>query len=111
MDKRYITVKRKVEGGIEVIRGPLPAVLTVELDLAKPRRGSLPQLIHSLRTDITLWNADAIEGDPPKLGLKGSPTWVKRIFSPPHKEGGPVFDAEQDPRQAVDSCLGPAFCR
>lgn len=109
MAKRYITVKRKVEGGIEVIRGPLPAVLTVELDLAKPRRGSLPQLIHSLRTDITLWNADAIEGDPSKLGLKGSPTWVKRIFSPPQKEGGPVFDAEQDPLQAVDNCLNLLF--
>ncbi|MHB8111735.1 MAG: electron transfer flavoprotein subunit beta/FixA family protein, partial [Syntrophorhabdaceae bacterium] len=107
--KRYITVKRRVEGGIEVIRGPLPAVLTAELDLAKPRRGSLPQLIHSLRTDITLWNADAIEGDPSKLGLKGSPTWVKRIFSPPHKEGGPVFDAERDPRQAVDSALNLLF--
>ena len=107
--QRYITVKRKVEGGIEVIRGPLPAVLTVELDLAKPRRGSLPQLIHSLRTDIPLWNADAIEGDPSKLGLKGSPTWVKRIFSPPQKEGGPVFDAEQDPRQAVDSALDLLF--
>ena len=109
MAKRYITVKRKVEGGTEVIRGPLPAVLTVELNLAKPRRGSLPQLIHSLRADITLWNGDAIEGDPSKLGLKGSPTWVKRIFSPPRKEGGPVFDAEQDPRQAVDNCLNLLF--
>ena len=107
--QRYITVKRKVEGGIEVIRGPLPAVLTAELDLAKPRRGSLPQLIHSLRADIPLWNADAIEGDPSKLGLKGSPTWVKRIFSPPQKEGGPVFDAEQDPRQAVDNALNLLF--
>jgi electron transfer flavoprotein beta subunit len=109
MAQRYITVKRKVESGTEVIRGPLPAVLTVELDLAKPRRGSLPQLIHSLRTDITLWNADAIEGDPSRLGLKGSPTWVKRIFSPPQKEGGPVFDAGQDPRQAVDSALNLLF--
>ena len=109
MAKRYITVKRKVEDGTEVIRGPLPAVLTVELNLAKPRRGSLPQLIHSLRADITLWNGDAIEGDPSKLGLKGSPTWVKRIFSPPQKEGGPVFDAEQDPRQAVDNCLNLLF--
>jgi len=109
MDNRNITVKRKVEGGIEVIRGPLPAVLTVELDLAKPRRGSLPQLIHSLRTDITLWNADAIEGDPNKLGLKGSPTWVKRIFSPPRKEGGPIFDGQQDPQQAVENCLNLIF--
>jgi electron transfer flavoprotein beta subunit len=106
---RCITVKRRVEGGIEVIRGPLPSLLTVELDLAKPRRASLPQLIHSLRADIDLWNGDAIEADPRRIGFKGSPTWVRRIFSPPQKEGGPIFDAQEDPRQAVDNCLNLLF--
>ena len=100
-----ITVKRKVEGGSEIIRGPLPAVLTVELELAKPRRASLPRLIHSLKSEISLWNAEAIHGDNQKLGLKGSPTWVKKIFSPPLKEGGPRFDARENPRQAVEDCL------
>jgi len=100
-----IIVKRKVEGGSEIIRGPLPAVLTVELELAKPRRASLPRLIHSLRSEITVWNAEAIHGDSQKLGLKGSPTWVKRIFSPPLKEGGPRFDANENPQQAVEDCL------
>lgn len=100
-----ISVKRKVEGGSEIIRGPLPAVLTVELELAKPRRASLPRLIHSLRSEISLWNAEAIHGDNQKLGLKGSPTWVKKIFSPPLKEGGPRFDARENPRQAVEDCL------
>lgn len=100
-----IIVKRKVEGGSEIIRGPLPAVLTVELELAKPRRASLPRLIHSLRSEITVWNAEAIHGDSQKLGLKGSPTWVKRIFSPPLKEGGPRFDAKENPQQAVEDCL------
>ena len=103
---RHITVKRKVEGGFEVIRGPMPAVITVELDLAKPRRASLPQLIRSQRTEITTWNADAIRGEPLKLGLKGSPTWVKRIFSPPLKQGGPTFDAREDAQPAVEKCMG-----
>jgi Electron transfer flavoprotein, beta subunit len=100
-----LTVKRKVEGGSEIIRGPLPAVLTVELELAKPRRASLPRLIHSLKSEIGVWNAEAIHGDNQKLGLKGSPTWVKKIFSPPLKEGGPRFDARENPRQAVEDCL------
>jgi electron transfer flavoprotein beta subunit len=103
---RHITVKRKVEGGFEIIRGPLPAVLTVELELAKPRRASLPQLIHSVRAEIAVWSADAIQGEREKLGLKGSPTWVRRIFSPPLKQGGPAFDAREDPQQAVERCLG-----
>ena len=104
-ERRRITVKRRVEGGFEVMRGPLPAVLTVELELAKPRRASLPRLIYSGRTGITLWDAEAIQGELKRLGLKGSPTWVRRIFSPPLKEGGPVFDAATGLEQAVKSCL------
>ena len=100
-----ITVKRQVEGGSQVIRGPLPVVLTVELDLAKPRRASLPRLIHSLRAGITVWDAAAIEGETAKLGLKGSPTWVRKIFSPPPKTGGPVFDVSIGPGKAVEECV------
>ncbi|HEY3276669.1 MAG TPA: electron transfer flavoprotein subunit beta/FixA family protein [Syntrophorhabdaceae bacterium] len=103
--ERHITVKRKVEGGIETIRAPMPAVLTVELDLAKPRRAPLPQLILSIRTGITLWTGSDIGGEPSRLGLKGSPTWVRKIFSPPVKHGGPVFFADRDPGQAVRDCL------
>jgi len=103
--ERTIEVKRKVEGGFEIIRGGLPAVLTIELDLAKPRRAPLPLLIHSLRAEITVWDADAIQADHTALGLKGSPTWVKKIFSPPVKEGGPTFDAQKEPQEAVKNFL------
>ena len=103
--KRQIRVKRKVEGGVEVIQGPLPVLLTAELELAEPRRASLPLLIHSLRAEVTHWDAKAIEAEPKKLGLKGSPTWVKRIFSPPVREGGPKFYAQEDLPGAVEQSL------
>lgn len=103
--KRQIQVKRKVEGGLEVIRGPLPALLTAELELASPWRASLPQLIHSLRAEVKAWQLEDIQADPKKLGLKGSPTWVKRIFSPPARDGGPKFYAEEDSEGAVEQSL------
>ena len=102
---RHITVKRRVEGGFEIVRGPLPTVITVDLGLARPRRASLPGLILSLRAVIDRWDADAVGAEVPKIGLKGSPTWVRRIFSPPLKEGGPVFDARKDPVPAVERFL------
>ncbi len=102
---RHITVKRRVEGGFEVVRGPLPTVMTVDLGLARPRRASLPGLILSLRAVIDRWDADAVGAEVPKIGLKGSPTWVRRIFSPPLKEGGPVFDGRKDPVPAVERFL------
>jgi len=104
-DARKLQVKRKIEGGFEIVRGRLPAVVTVELELARPRRAALPQLIRSLRADIPIWNARAIQADPVNLGLKGSPTWVKKIFSPPAREGGPKFDAQSDLQDAVKKSL------
>jgi electron transfer flavoprotein beta subunit len=103
--KGEIRVRRKIEGGVEVIQGPLPALLTAELELAKPRRASLPLLIHSLRAEPKKWDARGIEADPDKLGLKGSPTWVRRISSPPVREGGPRFDTREDPANAVAQFL------
>ncbi len=102
---RHVTVRRKIESGSELISGPLPAVLTVELELTKIKRASLPRLIGSLQASITVWNGEAIHAEPQRLGLKGSPTWVRKIFSPPVKKGGPKFDAREDARQAVEGCV------
>jgi electron transfer flavoprotein beta subunit len=103
--KGVIQVRRKIEGGFEIVKGPLPALLTAELDLAKPRRASLPLLIQALRAGVKRWDAKAIEAEPVKLGLKGSATWVKRIFTPPVREGGPRFTAGENPEAAVEQFL------
>ena len=109
-----ITVRRKAEGGSEVIAGRLPALLTVELEMVKVGRASLPRLIGALRAQVEVWDAASLQADVGRLGLKGSPTWVRKIFSPPAKKGGPSFDAREDARQAVEACVSallrdPAF--
>lgn len=104
-EKKRIQVQRKIEGAIEVINGPLPALLTVELELAAPRRASLPLLIHSLRAPIKVWDAKAIGAPAQQLGIKGSPTWVKGISAPPVREGGPKLDARQGVAEAVSQAL------
>ena len=104
-EKREIQVVRKVDRDKEVIRGKLPAVLTVELELAKPSRASLPALINSLTAPVDVWDADDIYAIKNMVGIKGSPTWVRRISSPPSREGGPKFYADPDPEQAVSQFL------
>ena len=104
-EKREIQVIRKLDKGTEVIRGKLPALLTVELELVKPRRASLPALIHSLTAPLDIWNAEDISAVKNMVGIKGSPTWVRKISSPPAREGGPKFYADPDPEQAVSEFL------
>jgi electron transfer flavoprotein beta subunit len=90
---RTVRVQREVEGGREIVEGKLPALLTAELELAAPRYASLPDLLRALRYPVGTWGARQIEGLPEKLGLKGSPTSVKEIFTPPLRKGGPVFES------------------
>jgi electron transfer flavoprotein beta subunit len=100
-----IDVVRKLEGGTETVRGKLPALLTVELELARPRRAPLPDLIASLKAPVTVWDAAAIGAVRKMVGIKGSPTWVRKIASPPPREGGPRFTAKPDPEKAVADLL------
>ena len=100
-----ITVRRMVENGTEIIRGKLPALLTAELELAKPRRAPLPRLMWAMQTRVETWNAERLGADPQKLGLKGSPKWVRKIGSPPVRQGGPSFVAGADPAAAVAQAL------
>jgi electron transfer flavoprotein beta subunit len=103
-----ITVRREVEGGSEIVRGKMPALLTVELQLGIPRYASLPELVRSLRADIKVWGADEIEALPERLGVRGSPTMVRRISAPEARKGGLTFDAEQNDK-AVDDFLDKLF--
>ena len=109
VDKYFVTVTRGTEHGFEVIRGSLPAMITVELNLATPHRASLPMLINSKRVDIPKWSAESIQAHEKKIGLKGSPTWVKQISSPPIKKGGPLFTSNDHPDEAVEQCLDVLF--
>jgi electron transfer flavoprotein beta subunit len=108
-EKKEIQVVRKLDKGTEVIRGKLPALLTVELDLVKPRRTGLPALIHSLTAPVDVWDAEDISANKNMVGIKGSPTWVRKISSPPSREGGPKYYADPDPEQAVSEFLDFLF--
>ncbi len=111
LENNTISVKREVEGGSEIIEGKLPALLTVELELAIPRYASLPELIRALRQDIRVWGANEIGGLPERLGLKGSPTSVKEIFAPPVRGGGLVFDSAGNQDRSVEDFLDTFFDR
>ncbi len=99
---RTIKARRRLAKGVQVVQAKLPALLTVEKDINEPRYASLRGIIKSERTSILEWSALYIKADPEQIGFKGSPTWVKRIFTPPPREGGPKLDGVDAPKKAVD---------
>lgn len=99
-----ITVKRRLERGVETVKCPLPAVITVNGTApdCRPRNAKLTIKYKRAATpsekqetgndytdfydthsylNITEWGANDIEHDVQWLGLSGSPTKVKQIES------------------------------
>lgn len=98
----YVTVKRRLESGVETVKAPLPCVVTVNGSAAecRPRNARrvmqykyavspsekaklAPEILAIVEKrpelNIQEWSAAYVEADPEQIGLAGSPTKVKAI--------------------------------
>ena len=94
---RRIRVRRKLEGRYEIVEAPLPVMITVVRELNRPRYPTVPMRLASAGAPVTVWNNEVLKLDPNSVGLKGSPTWVSRIFSPERAKGEIIGDGVNDP--------------
>ncbi|MBI2437774.1 MAG: electron transfer flavoprotein subunit beta/FixA family protein [Lentisphaerae bacterium] len=91
MTPEHLVALRLLEEGSEVIRAPLPCLLTVVKEINEPRLPSLRGKLSAKKALITHWKADDLQGEKANLGLDGSPTKVVKIFTPPPRAGGQIF--------------------
>ncbi len=98
---RYIVVERKVEGGRQVVRSALPALLTVEKELNELRHASLPGMLRAARHKPIVWNRETLGLERTEVGLLGSPTIVARSFTPPERKRETVLIDGSDPERAA----------
>ena len=89
-----IKVQRMMEDGYDLIEAPVPCLLTVVKEINPPRIPSLKGKMAAKKAVIKQLNAAAINADTKKTGLAGSPTQVKKIFTPPQRTGGEKFEGE-----------------
>lgn len=94
-------IEREHEEGYEIIEVQLPAVVTVIKTLNyEPRHATVKGTIKANRTEIPVWTASNLTVAEGHLGLKGSPTQVRRIFTPPSRIQG-VLIKKDTAREAV----------
>ncbi|MDD5594293.1 MAG: electron transfer flavoprotein subunit beta/FixA family protein [Candidatus Margulisbacteria bacterium] len=99
-----LKVERMLEEVNEVVECPLPAVVTVVKQINEPRLPSLKGLMRAKKAEIKSFSAQFIESDLDNTGLKGSPTSVVKIFTPPVKGSSQMLSGE--PEEMVNSLLG-----
>ncbi|MDD5618313.1 MAG: electron transfer flavoprotein subunit beta/FixA family protein [Candidatus Omnitrophica bacterium] len=97
------TVERMTEEGFEILKTPLPCLITVVKEINEPRIPSLKGMMRAKSAKITSWKAIDLELEEHRLGLKGSPTQVVKIFTPPPRPKGQVFDGS--PEESVEKLI------
>ncbi len=97
LENRTIRVRRKLEGRHEIVEAPLPAMITVVREINRPRYPTVPMRLVAEQVDVTLWDNSVLGLDVQTIGLKGSPTWVSKIFSPDRDKGEIIGDGVNDP--------------
>jgi electron transfer flavoprotein beta subunit len=84
------TVKREIDGGLETLSMPLPAVITADLRLNEPRYATLPNIMKAKKKPLDVVKPDALGVDvTPRLST------LKVVEPPKRKGGGKVADAKE----------------
>jgi electron transfer flavoprotein beta subunit len=86
--------ERMTEEGYDIVESPLPCLITVVKEINEPRLPSLRGKMRAKKAEIKKLQAKDLDADPDLLGLKGSPTKVVKIFTPPPRKGGQILEGE-----------------
>ena len=86
--------ERMTEEGYDIVESPLPCLITVVKEINEPRLPSLKGKMRAKKAEIKKLQAKDLDADPDLLGLKGSPTKVVKIFTPPPRKGGQILEGE-----------------
>ena len=76
-----VIVKRIIEGGYQMLKLPLPCVISLTPTGIPPRKPSLSGAIRARRLDITTFGIDDIGLGTEKIGINGSPTIVAKVVN------------------------------
>jgi electron transfer flavoprotein beta subunit len=89
-DQKSANVTREVDGGLETLTVPLPAIVTADLRLNEPRYASLPGIMKARKKELK----EVPLGD---LGVDVAPrTKIVRLETPPKRTGGRKVGSVQE---------------
>jgi electron transfer flavoprotein beta subunit len=101
-DKKQALVHRQVEGGIEVLEVPLPAIFGATKGLNEPRYPSLPGIMKAKKKElkpIKLADMGLKEGE---VGKQGARTQALKFSLPPLRQTGKIVPGETPEEKAAN---------
>ncbi len=112
LEAREITVQRRAEGGVQVLKTQLPCLVTMLEGSNRIRFAALDDLFRGARAEIQVWDAvKAGVADKSQCGLRGSPTVVRKVFvpSPRDRTADRLDTAGRSPDEIAEALLERVF--
>ncbi len=104
VNDQKVRIKQKFDDILRVVEAPMPALITVERELNQPRIAPVDKVIDAFEKEIQLLSADDLNGEECNLGLKGSPTKLRKVFTPKLLKGK-VEMLEGTPVEVADTLV------
>ncbi|HET7775819.1 MAG TPA: electron transfer flavoprotein subunit beta/FixA family protein [Azospira sp.] len=112
LEKKEITVERRAEGGVQLLKTSTPCLITMLEGTNEMRFGDLDDLFRAARYDLKVWNRETAGiDDAEMIGLKGSPTVVSKVFAPrPRSQRAEMVETvDNDPKNLAVTLLAKVF--
>ncbi|NHI83832.1 MAG: electron transfer flavoprotein subunit beta/FixA family protein [Candidatus Thorarchaeota archaeon] len=104
-DGKHVIAHRETDDGYDVIKAKMPVLLTATKGLNEPRLPNIMGIMKAKKKPLEEIDAATLGVPEDDLGLKGSPTTVRKVFPPERKSGGIKLqdvDAKEAARQLVE---------
>ena len=100
-----LTILKECEDANQKIAVSLPCLVTFTKPSFDPRYPTIKRKLAANRAEIPVLGEDAFPDiDKTRIGLKGSPTHVKKSFVPPRKQGGVMIKEESNTAFCTETC-------
>jgi electron transfer flavoprotein beta subunit len=88
-----VTVKSNFDSVIRMIEMKTPALIAVSNRINKPRFKTMNGVLRAFRDkEVVTWTKKDLKLNPMRIGINGSPTWVRKTFTPSHSREGLVIE-------------------
>lgn len=103
ISKEKLTVRKALETRYEILESEMPCLITTLSSIAKPRYMHVREIMKAFDKPISVITNEHLKLDQKDIGLKGSPTKVKKTFTKEVHKNSDVLTLE--PKQAAAKIL------
>lgn len=103
VDGDSLIVKRKFEDRSHLLKVKMPALLTALSEMNEPRYMTVRGVYSAYKKEIKVWGLEDLKDtvDTANIGLKGSPTKVRKSFTKQAKGAGEKYNLSEDEAVAL----------